>query len=736
MKPGSKPKPLNDIDPNTTTLNQWYEEYANQRGTDVSKPRDEIKKIIAKITNEDYLDKPLIELLNLWKEKNPLGIQIEDLNQQGLKELAMDEEAGMIITKEMRDKVRISQKQAAYSAINNLSAQLKLSFEQYDIKEESDLTKGVPPPVGKAVKIDKYNFRPELAGHRLAAMMDFVQNNPEYADAFRAADMQQHIGMRNEELLQMSPYDLKPATGIKGGEVPFIFMDRGFTKMSKDIDVPANPRVFALFQQQLAMLEGAGLLDGHLPYLWVTPAPDIYYDYKGALTAEQKDEIKAKNPNAKFKKTNDPNLKGMSGFQRISSEDMNLLNKNAVVKVTTSTGENLGIVEDVRFPKDNPKREIFTLTEPREVRHLLTMIHDTLNIAAEKSGEMLSRVMSNTANTMFKVYGGAGAGKASGSHPKSGLIDYKRTSDYIMNSLTELLDTGTDISKHNQELQIADDVDLVKVSLGQAKIPTTNILEITTPDGRTVPMTEVSYKNQVYYRRNMEGNKIVGHTKSNVSTGESINLKYNKPIDKSSGLKIGDVWQDDGKGKTPTEVHQEQKKPLSKEELAAKRKAIFEGKSKYMLPFTFAPIADKLGSMAYQLFDAGAGAAIAAGKVAGATGIPILEGVGVGASLIEVARLKDIPPEQFVGGAEAKKLRLLGEGTGVIPFANPLPSLTASAQFPTIEEQEKKDYWETQSKEGFIKARELIKNRNALPDKSAGISVINPETGKEMTGNF
>ena len=45
MKPGSQPKPLNNIDPNTTTLNQWYEEYANQRGTDVSKPRDEIKKI-------------------------------------------------------------------------------------------------------------------------------------------------------------------------------------------------------------------------------------------------------------------------------------------------------------------------------------------------------------------------------------------------------------------------------------------------------------------------------------------------------------------------------------------------------------------------------------------------------------------------------------------------------------------------------------------------------------------
>lgn len=709
MKPGSQPKPLNNIDPNTTTLNQWYEEYARQRGTDVSKPRDEIKKIIAKVTNEDYLDKPLIELLDLWKEKNPLGIQLEDLHQQGLKELAIDEEAGMIITKDMRDKVRISQKQAAYSAINNLSAQLKLSFEQYDIKGESDLTKGVAKPVGKDVKIDKYNFRPELAGHRLAAMMDFVQNNPQYADAFRAADMQQHIGMRNEELLQMSPYDLKPATGIKGGEVPFIFMDRGFTKMSKDIDVPANPRVFALFQQQLAMLEKEGLLDGHLPYLWVTPAPDIYYDYKGTLTAEQKDEIKAKNPNAKFKKTNDPNLKGMSGFQRISSEDLNILNKNAIVQVTTSTGEQLGIVEDVRYGKDNPKRELFTLTEPREVRHLLTMIHDALNIAAEKSGEMLSRVMSNTANTMFKVYGGAGAGKASGSHPKSGLIDYKRTSDYIMNSLTELLDANIDTSK----IQITDNVDLVKVALGQAKIPTTNILEITTPDGRTVPITEVSYKNQVYYRRNMKGNKIIGHIRSNASTGESINLKYNQPIDKSSGLKkVEDVWQDDGKGKTLTETTVEQKKPLSAEELSAKRKNLFKGKSKYILPFSFAPIADKIGSMAYQVFDAGAGVAVAAGKVAGATGVPILEGIGVAASAYEVSRLKNIPPEQFVGGEKAKNLRLLGEGTGVIPYANPLPSLTAAAKYPTIEEQEKKDYWETQSKEGFIDAREMLRIRN------------------------
>ena len=720
MMKGGQTKPLSKLDVTTVTLQGWLDRYQKERGVQASTLAT-TKNNIIKVIGEEYLDRPLIDILEVFsqtdakgkKKENPVKKALEDIYKKGILELHLAEEDGRRVIKDDLTHAKVSERKTLYSAFNNLRAQLKFSSEE-PLNEEAfkgksvEILGGVPKPIGSAKKVTHIKFRPELMGHRLHKMMEVVktQSNemPHLPEVFRTLDFQQHIGMRTDELLKMSPYDLKGPLGIEGGELPSIHMDRDFTKMAKDIDIPASPRVFHIFQQQLAYLEKNGLMKKHLPYLWVTADSNIVYNYK--KTKNSPDSVDKKlltDQGYTVVDTDDINLKGQSGFKKIGSADINYLNKASTVKITTPGGETIGILEDTNYKVGHPNRELFSLQQPREVRHMLTMIHDKLGISPTLSGQMLSRVIASGSG-MWETYGGAGAGKARGMHAKEDVIPYKRASDKLLEYLSKLV--TLDIPEgSNQKFRIADNIDLVRVAAGLDSIPIVEETQVKTPDGRDVPFTDVNYgSNQVFYNRTLKGSDIVGHTKTNYNAGTVDSITFGKPIVGSQTRSIDDVWKSDGTGESSasSSANTPSKKPWA-ERLAEWRNLKDKDILKMTMPFTLAPLVEG----AWQVVDTAAGVGKALGAV---PWNPITEGIGTAATLWDVHRLKQLPPEAWEGGQADKDKRIAATMEEATPYYG-IPFL-GELTYPTIEEQEKKDYWKDKSKQGFIDAREQLRIRN------------------------
>ena len=336
--------------------------------------------------------------------------------------------------------------------------------------------------------------------------------------------------------------------------------------MSRSIDVPAHPRIYNIFQQQLRMLEKHGLLSNHLPYLWVNPAPNVVYNYNNTLDVAK---AKAENTDVKIIKTSDPKLKGLKGFTRIDSTDLNHLNKQAPVMIN-----GIGIMEDVRWPLDHPNREMSTLDEPRSKRHILTMKHSDLNIGPIQSGQMLSRNIGDATNPMYKTYGGGGHGKATGMHSQEDIVHYKRTSDSLLAQLNKYFNVP-------EGMRIADNVDLVDIALNGGPAPITKTVNILASDGKTYAFNDIAYENQKYYTRKMKNNQIIGHV---VHTPDNIELKkFNSPVDvDTETIKISDVWKESGDGTTSSE----KKLPPASEEMSQEERlrlktSLFKGNKLY-----------------------------------------------------------------------------------------------------------------------------------------------------------
>ena len=591
---GGQVKPLVGVDPTKVTVNQWLEMYREARGTTketMSSVRSNLKKIVP-----DYMDRPLVDLVEAFKgKKNPLLAAMEAARKKDLVNIKiLQEKEGMRVNKETLEKAGLGDRKTLYSSLNNLQAQLKMSLEEFDktygfgnkqskysnvdVDKDWKLNAGVPKPVGTIKKIYTYNFVESLIGHRLHSMMEYVSKNREYANTFRMADFQQNTGMRVKELLNMSPYDLRsPHVDIPGSDIPGFFLDQDFTKMSTDIDIPAHPRIYYIFRQQMEVLEKAGLLNEgrpYLPYLWVNPDPDVVYNYKNTLDVAA---AKTANPNVKIINTDDPKLKGQSGFTLITSQDLNHLNKNSPVNIRGA-----GIVENTKYPVDNPNRWSSTLTEARDVRHLLTKLHWLLKIPMAESDAMLSRA---DAGSMSATYGGQGLAKASGMHSREEMINYKRTTDKILSFLKPLLkgDLAAD------EV-IADNVDLIKVALGEAEVPTVKPIPIRTEDGRLIKIAPVFYANQKYYTLNKQGSKIKGF---NVHTpNESIKIDFPEIVDAKDfdEFTLDNIWSKEGTGETISEsasstdtsasgMSEEEKKKLKHDKLYG------PGKLKMVAPF-------------------------------------------------------------------------------------------------------------------------------------------------------
>lgn len=579
MEKGAAPKPLSEIDPTKVTVNQWLDTYEKTRGVSMTTRRKDLKLIMP-----DQMDKPLVEVVKFFKnaKKHPLKIQYDIAENKGRLALKEFQDQGMSVSSDELEAAGRSTKTSLQTSINNLQAQIKLSLGEYDkqynfgdkqsaykwidVTKDWELTRGVPKVTGKSVKIEKFKFRPEFMGHRTLKLMEYIKDNPEYQHAFRAEEFQLHSGMRSKELFEMSPYDLRGALNVPGGEVPSIHLDKTFTKMSRSIDVPAHPRIYNIFQQQLRMLEKHGLLSNHLPYLWVNPAPNVVYNYNNTLDVAK---AKAENPDVKIIKTSDPKLKGLNGFTRIDSTDLNHLNKQAPVMIN-----GIGIMEDVRWPLDHPNREMSTLDEPRSKRHILTMKHSDLNIGPIQSGQMLSRNIGDATNPMYKTYGGGGHGKATGMHSQEDIVHYKRTSDSLLAQLNKYFNVP-------EGMRIADNVDLVDIALNGGPAPITKTVNILASDGKTYAFNDIAYENQKYYTRKMKNNQIIGHV---VHTPDNIELKkFNSPVDvDTETIKISDVWKESGDGTTSSE----KKLPPASEEMSQEERlrlktSLFKGNKLY-----------------------------------------------------------------------------------------------------------------------------------------------------------
>ena len=101
MMKGGQTKPLSKLDVTTVTLQGWLDRYQKERGVQASTLAT-TKNNITKVIGEEYLDRPLIDILEVFsqtdakgkKKENPVKKALEDIYKKGILELHRAEEDG------------------------------------------------------------------------------------------------------------------------------------------------------------------------------------------------------------------------------------------------------------------------------------------------------------------------------------------------------------------------------------------------------------------------------------------------------------------------------------------------------------------------------------------------------------------------------------------------------------------------------------------------------------------